>query len=121
LALPPDAVLLFNILQQVLRVDEVSVERIPDGRMRVTFMASGMGPTAVKLKAWLWSVALTTPVKKIDDLTVEEVHRGTLFKRYRVIAIVSPFVQGAMRDWSVGLREALEGRVIGGGNTRGLR
>jgi hypothetical protein len=121
LALPPEAILVFNILQQVLRVDEVNVERLPDGRTRVTFMASGLGPTAVKLKAWLWSVLLTTPLKKIDELTVEEVHRGTVFKRYKVTAVVSPFIEGVKRDWSVGLREALEGRVIGGGNTRSLR
>jgi hypothetical protein len=121
LAVPPEAILLFNILQQILRIDEVGVEKLPDRRMKVTFMASGLGPTAVKLKAWLWSVLLTTPVKKIDELTVEEVHRGTLFKRYKVTAVVSPFVEGVTRDWSVGLREALEGRVIEGGNTRSLR
>jgi hypothetical protein len=121
LALPPETILVFNILQQVLRVDEVSVERLSGGRTRVTFMASGLGPTAVKLKAWLWSVLLTTPVKKIDELTVEEVHRGTVFKRYRVTAVVSPFVEGVSKDWSVGLREALEGRIIGGGDTRQLR
>ena len=115
MALPPEAILVFNILQQVLRVDEVSVERMPGGRTRVTFMASGMGPTAVKLKAWLWSVLLTTPLKKIDELTVEEVHIGKLFKRYRVTAVVSPFVEGVRRDWSVGLREALEGRVVARG------
>jgi hypothetical protein len=113
LAIPPEAILVFNILQQVLRVDEVSVEKIADGRVKVTFMAGGLGPTAVKLKAWLWSVLLTTPLKKIDELTVEEVNKGQVFKRYKVTAIVSPFLEGVKRDWSVGLREALEGRVIG--------
>jgi len=99
------------VVESLLEIDETYHERLPDGRLKVVFVTTGVYPDTAKIKTWIWSI-FGLPVQKVDECTVEELQSGPLLKRYRVTVVLSPFVEGARRDLSVGLREALEGRVI---------
>jgi len=95
----------------IFEIDEVHHEKLPDGRLKVVFVTTGVMPDVAKIKTWFWAV-FGLPVQKVDECTVEELQSGPVLKRYKITVVLSPFVKGALRDKSVGLREALEGRVI---------
>jgi len=103
--------LLSFVVETILEIDEMYHEKLPDGKLKVVFVTTGVHPDVAKIKTWAWAV-FGLPVQKVDEVTVEEEQRGSLLKRYKITVVLSPFVQGALRDYSIGLREALEGRVI---------
>jgi len=103
--------LVTTAVSTLLEIDETYHERLPDGRLKVVFVTTGIIPTATKIKTWIWGI-FGLPVQKVDEMTVEELQSGPLLKRYRITVILSPFVKGFRRDASIGLREALEGKVV---------
>jgi hypothetical protein len=93
-------------LEALQEIDEVYQERLPDGRIKVVFVTSGVHPTLAKIKTWLWSI-FGVPIQKIDEYHVEELQRGPVIKRYRLTVVLKPLVEGIRKDRSLGLREAL--------------
>jgi hypothetical protein len=73
----------------LLEIDELSTEKLPDGRLRVVFVTSGVHPTLAQIKTVVWSI-LGLPVQMPDEVTVEELQSGSLVKRYRVTVVLKP-------------------------------
>jgi len=83
-------------LEALQEVDEVHHERLPDGRMKVVFVTSGVHPTLAKVKTYLWAI-FGIPVQKVDEWHVEELQSGFLIKRFRITCILSPPVKRERR------------------------
>jgi len=83
-------------LQSLYEIDEVSQEKLPDGRLRVTFITTGVHPTLTKVKTWIWAI-FGLPVQRVDEYNVEELQRGTVLKRYKITVVLSPIGLGATR------------------------
>jgi hypothetical protein len=79
-----------NVLTKtMLEIDELSTERLPDGRIRVVFVTSGVHPTLAQIKTAVWSI-VGLPVQVPDEVGVEELQSGSLVKRYRVTVVLRP-------------------------------
>jgi len=77
-------------------IDEVYQEKLPDGRIKVTFVTTGLYPTLAKAKTWLWAI-FGVPVQRIEEFSVEELQKGPILKRYRITVVLSPFGPGLLR------------------------
>jgi len=99
------------VVNNVLEIDEVYHEKLPDGRLKVVFVTSGVIPDVAKIKTLIWSI-VGLPVQKVDECTVEELQAGTLLRRYKITVVLSPFIKGVTRDKSLGLKEVAAGKVI---------
>jgi len=73
----------------ILSIDEVSHEVLPDGRLKVTFVTSGIMPTTAKIKTTIWAI-FGVPIQRVDEVNVEELQSGLLLKKYRITAILTP-------------------------------
>ncbi len=79
-----------NVLSKtVLEIDELSTEKLPDGRIRVVFVTSGVHPTLAQIKTAVWSI-VGLPVQMPDEVAVEELQSGSVVKRYRVTVVLRP-------------------------------
>jgi hypothetical protein len=79
-----------NVLSKaVLEIDELSTEKLPDGRIRVVFVTSGVHPTLAQIKTIVWSI-VGLPVQVPDEVSVEELQSGSVVKRYRVTVVLRP-------------------------------
>jgi hypothetical protein len=76
-------------LEALQEVDEIYSERLPDGRLKVVFLTSGVHPTLARIKTYLWAI-FGVPVQKVDEWQIEELQSGALIKRYRITCILSP-------------------------------
>jgi hypothetical protein len=74
-----------------LEIDELSTEKLPDGRLKVVFVTSGVHPTLAQIKTVVWSI-IGLPVQVPDEVTVEELQSGSVVKRYRVTVILKPIL-----------------------------
>jgi len=74
-------------------IDETYHEVLPDGRMRVVFVTTGYVPTFAKIKTWAWAL-FGFPVQKVDDIKVEVLQSGLIYKRYKITATLSPLFKG---------------------------
>ena len=100
-----------SAIEALLEIDETYHEVLPDGRLKVVFVTTGLAPDLAKIKTLIWALS-APPVQKVDDIQVEVLQKGAVLQRYRITVILSPLLRGASRDMSLGLREALAGRVI---------
>jgi hypothetical protein len=79
-----------NVLSKaMLEIDELSTEKLPDGRIRVVFVTSGVHPTLAQIKTVVWSI-VGLPVQMPDEVSVEELQSGSVVKRYKVTVILRP-------------------------------
>jgi len=101
----------YQAINTIWEIDETYHEHLPDGRMKVVFVTTGILPTTAKIKTWIWSI-FGVPVQKIDEATVEELQAGPLLKRYKITVILTPLLKGLRRDRSIGVREIMEAKVI---------
>jgi len=77
-----------SIIAALGEIDEIDYDRLPDGRVRVKLVTTGVHPDLTKIKVALWAF-VAPPVQKIDDITVTPL-QGRVFKRYLVTATLSP-------------------------------
>jgi len=80
----------------LLQIDEIYEETLPDGRLKVVFLTTGVHPTLTYIKTVLWAV-FGLPAQMVDEHTVEELQSGTLLKRYKVTVILKPLLRGAVQ------------------------
>jgi hypothetical protein len=79
-----------NVLSKaMLEIDELSTEKLPDGKIRVVFVTSGVHPTMAQIKTVVWSI-VGLPVQVPDEVSVEELQSGSVVKRYRVTVVLRP-------------------------------
>jgi hypothetical protein len=100
-----------SAIEALFEIDETHHEVLPDGRLKVVFVTTGLVPDLAKIKTLIWALS-APPVQKVDDVKVEVLQKGAVLQRYRITVILSPLLKGAMRDMSLGLREALAGEVV---------
>jgi len=79
-------------LESLMEFDEVHHERLPDGKMKVVFVTTGMNPRLTEIKTRIWST-LNLPVQRVESCNVEELQGGTILKRYRVTVTLKPPVK----------------------------
>jgi hypothetical protein len=103
--------LISETIEALLEIDETYHEVLPDGRLKVVFVTTGVHPDVAKIKTALWALS-APPIQKVDDVKVEVVQKGPVLKRYRITVVLSPIVKGVRRDKSIGFREALGGEVV---------
>lgn len=96
-------------LEALFEIDEVTSEPLPDGRVRVVFVTTGLHPELAKIKTVVWAM-LSPPAQKVDEVKVFEVQRGPVAKRYRVEVVMKPLLKGIREDRSLGLRDVLSRR-----------
>lgn len=96
-------------IEALFEIDEVSSEPLPDGRVRVVFVTTGLHPDLAKVKTAIWAM-LSPPAQKVDEVKVYEVQRGPIAKRYRVEVVMKPLLKGIREDRSLGIRELIAGR-----------
>jgi len=77
-----------SIIGALGEIDEIEYDTLPDGRVRVRLVTTGVHPDLTKIKVALWAL-VAPPFQKIDDITVTPV-QGRVFKRYLVTATLSP-------------------------------
>lgn len=80
-------------ISTLLEIDEVYSERLPDGRLKVVFVTTGLADTTAKIKTAIWAL-LAPPVQRVDDVQVEELQSGLISKRYKVTVYLKPLVGG---------------------------
>jgi len=105
------AAIISETLEALMEIDETYHEVLPDGRLKVVFVTTGVIPDTAKIKTAIWAL-LAPPMQKVDDVQVEVLQKGPLLSRYRITVILSPLIKGVKRDRSLGFREALGGRVV---------
>lgn len=80
---------LLESLQSIFEMDEVYQEPLPDGRLRVVFLTTGISDNLVRLKTYLLA-ALNLPVQIPEEVKVHQDQAGALFKRYRIEVVLKP-------------------------------
>lgn len=88
--------LVVQAMAALFEVDELKQERLPDGKLRVVFVTSGVHPDLVGIKTALWALSAVPP-QLVDEVKVEELQRGVIVKRYQVTATLRPLVAGRER------------------------
>jgi len=88
---------LTGALEALQEVDEVSQEKLPDGRIKVIFVTSGINPDLTKIKTWLWSL-FAVPVQLIDEYNIETLQSGPLIKRYKITVILKPAIGNISKE-----------------------
>ena len=77
------------LIGSVLEMDEIYQERLPDGRLKVVFLTTGISDKLVDVKTRIFAL-LNLPVQKVDEIKITLDQGGAFFKRYRIEAILSP-------------------------------
>lgn len=95
-----------SFISALFEIDEVKSEKLPDGRVKVSFVTTGLADPTTKVKTALWAL-LAPPLQKVDGVNVVELQRGPLAKRYLVEVVLKPLREGLVKDRSLGFREAL--------------
>lgn len=85
------AFLISSFLSTFLEIDEVYHEPLPDGKLKVVFVTTGMTEKPIELKTKLWAL-LSTPIQKVEDIKIEVLQSGVLTKRYKVTCILKPIL-----------------------------
>jgi hypothetical protein len=88
--------LVVQAMAALFEVDELKQEKLPDGKLRVVFVTSGVHPDLVGIKTVLWALSAVPP-QLVDEVKVEELQRGVIVKRYQVTATLRPLVAGRER------------------------
>lgn len=78
-----------SLVSTLLEVDEVSTEPLPDGKVKVTFLTTGINEDLVALKTKVWAL-LCPPLQRVESVKVYELQRGPLTKRYKVEVVLRP-------------------------------
>lgn len=84
-----------TILSAVFEIDEMSTEKLPDGRVKVTFLTTGLHEETCKIKTAMWAL-LSPPMQRVDEVKVTELQRGPVYKRYKVEVILKPLIEGGI-------------------------
>ena len=79
------------LLTSLGEVDEINQERLPDGRVKVTALVTGINPNAVKWKVYAWAL-FGLPAQKVDEVVIEEL-QGNILKRYKVEIVLRPLFE----------------------------
>ncbi|MEM1672356.1 MAG: hypothetical protein QXT86_09940 [Archaeoglobaceae archaeon] len=81
-----------TILSAVFEIDEMSTEKLPDGRVKVTFLTTGLHEETCRIKTTMWAL-LSPPMQRVDDVKITELQRGPVYKRYKVEVVLSPLIK----------------------------
>ncbi len=79
-------------LGALFEIDEIAHETLPDGRIKVIFVTSGIDPNLAKIKTTIWSI-FAVPLQRPEEITVEELQKGAVIKRYRITVILRPLLK----------------------------
>jgi hypothetical protein len=85
--------LIAQAIAALFEVDELKQEKLPDGKVRVIFVTSGVHPDLAKIKTALWAFS-AVPVQRIEDYKVEELQSGPIIKRYQITVTLAPLIGG---------------------------
>jgi predicted RNA polymerase sigma factor len=77
----------------LFEIDELKQEKLPDGRLRVVFVTSGLHPDLARIKTVLWALSAVPP-QLVDSMEVEELQSGVIVKRYQVVATLRSLIGG---------------------------
>ena len=94
-----------------MEIDEMDYQELPDGRIQVTFVTSGVVPTTAKIKTILWSI-FGLPVQKVDSVEIYEEAKGPLIKRYKVVVVLKPALEGIRRGEGLGVLDVLTNKNV---------
>ena len=97
--------------ESLLQVDEVSVEKNPDGSVTVVLLTTGLHPSLARVKVLLWSL-LGLPVQSPDEVVIEELQSGPVLKRYRVTVRLRPAWERLRRGEGLGVLPVLTGENV---------
>lgn len=92
--------------EALLEIDEMESIRLPDGRVKVVFVTSGVMPSTAKIKTLLWAV-FGLPVQRIDEVTIEELQKGSIVKRYKVTVVLKPALRAISEGEGLGIIDVL--------------
>lgn len=99
-------------LESIMEVDEVlPPERLPDGSMKVTFVTTGLRPSTAKIKTVVWALA-GLPVQAVDNVTIEELQKGTILSRYRITMVLKPVREALKKGEGLGILGVLTGEKV---------
>lgn len=104
-------------LNSLLQIDEVHVEKMPDGSLVVYLLTTGVHPSLAKVKTTLWAL-LGLPVQAVEEMEIEELQGGIL-KRYKIRVVLRPAWEKLRRGEGLGLIPVLLGENVvyhGGGD-----
>ncbi|MEM1866051.1 MAG: hypothetical protein QXD57_07475 [Ignisphaera sp.] len=86
------AAIISSILSTIFEMDEVSTEKLPDGRVKVTILTTGVHEETCKIKTAMWAL-LSPPMQRVDEVKVTELQKGPLYKRYKIEVVLSPLIK----------------------------
>ncbi|MEM1865984.1 MAG: hypothetical protein QXD57_07135 [Ignisphaera sp.] len=86
------AAIISNVLSAIFEIDEVSTEKLPDERIKVTLLTTGVHEETCKIKTAMWAL-LSPPMQRVDEVKVTELQKGPLYKRYKVEVILRPLIE----------------------------
>jgi hypothetical protein len=89
--------LISQALAALFEVDEIKQEKLPNGKLRVTFVTSGIHPDLAKIKTALWAFS-AIPVQRVDEVKIEELQAGPIIKRYQITVTLAPLIGGIKRE-----------------------
>jgi len=97
-------------LGTLMEIDETYHEKLPDGRLKVVFVTSGIKPETAQVKTALWAI-LGIPVQAVDSVEIEELQTGPIIKRYKVTVILKPLIKG-IEEGNLGLIDTILGKNV---------